>query len=248
MAAGIRVKSQQEHKNLTYLVTVSDMHSHSYDNIRTIINELYKQNVFILACVYTSYPHHHAHLIVRGYINYANLHKANKCKIEIDIRILKTQLDVKRAIKYIANHHGNFVNHINREGNKIKEVNKMEEETNEKEKLLQRIKELEEEIRKLKAEKEDRKPIKRKAVDVRMTAMTVRVIEAKKGVGMFIRFARFVKQTKYGAYYVAMTKQEAQEFIDAIKEIMRSGEERKVKIRIENGEEKALEGANNNVR
>ena len=57
------------------------------------------------------------------------------------------------------------------------------------------------------------------SVEVNLSRMNIRLQQARKGVAMRIRFAKYVKPNRNGEYYVILTEDDIRNFINALQTI-----------------------------
>jgi len=70
------------------------------------------------------------------------------------------------------------------------------------------------------------------SVEVNLSRMSIRLQQARKGVAMRIRFAKYVKPNRKGEYYVILTEDDIRNFINALQtiKIPQTGNPNKQKI------------------
>jgi len=204
------------------------IYEHGYKNLAILFNEL-ERRTLIRAIGFSAhpFPHLHVYALVTDESLYERLRKLNGLFFRfIPVR---SRSHERNLVRYIENHEEVF----DLTKQKISDI--LKAILAKLENLDKRISEIEQ---RLNATAE--KGVKADVIEVNLSRMNVRFSPAQKGIGMRIRFAKFIKPNQRGEYYVVLTPNDVNELRNALTSLKIGNDEQKKGVSTESVDE-ALE-------
>jgi len=202
---------------------VIKIHTNGFKNLSYAINTLAEfSEIRYIAIDNEPFPHVHIYALFHAKIPIQDLRKFNGLFFRfIPVR---SRLHERNLIGYIKKHRRWWDLSKQKVGDVLKAILvKLEN-------MEKRLNEIENKIGESTAYKAD-------VVEVNLSRMNIRLQQARKGIGMRIRFAKYIKPNNRGEFYVVLTKEDIRDLIHSLQTIQTEPNNKQAKsVDVENAE------------
>ena len=213
--------------------------SGSLSRVFTYIHKLSRKYRVIIAG-YDSQPYPHGHVLIftKSRIDYRKLHVNG---LYVRVKPVKSDVHLSRLIRYIRSHNVTFIYDVN-----VTSIRGLGGEMDMADGIEDRVKALEEKIERIENaierltdlihngigghatttanvnanENANATTNESGAIELNFRRMAVRVQSARKGIGLVIRFASYIRPNKGGWHYVVIDRDEAKALIQALSQFV----------------------------
>jgi len=242
------------HHSYVYFLTVKDNVVSGYHRIIRYLDRLSDYYDYrVLDYVFSDNDRYHFHglILTDLRIDYRILQRLRDNGLSVRCYMLRNPYSVFNVLRYIRSHdgYGNTDTFINRNvkyrcGDSMTDrLDELEERVSKLEDMVKAI--YDKVVGQNKNITQSQTDTQLERIEVNVTPMTLTIQPSRKGIGIRVRFKKFVKQNRIGEFYLSLKPDEVNAIVTQLQtalEHFTNTENRKSELKIEKGFSKAVKG------